>query len=227
MVHKYSFIYKKDDKLSFLKILIKLNEVNLDERMLDLNENKIQFEYDKVLLVASVPQIIASIAMIILYNKNPMPANVAEVERVSNKTDGKPVKILTKTFKYYWLLMKNNNYWSMALSWGSIQGINVAFLITVPGLISQDSNIFKLFATYIDRVYRIDSLRVHPRLNMITDDINMTIGYLMLSFFTSGFIGAICAGILVDKLKRFKIIALGFICLCKSFYIFYNHFLKL
>ena len=120
--------------------------------MLDLNEKKIQFEYDNVLLVASVPQIIASIAMIILYNENPMPANVAEVERVSNQIDGKPVKILTKTFKYYWLLMKNKNYWSMALSWGSIQGINVAFLITVPGLISQDSKIFKLFAMYIDRL---------------------------------------------------------------------------
>ena len=45
---------------------------------------------------------------------------------------------------------------------------------------------------------------------MKKDDVNVTIGYLMLALFVGGFIGAILAGSLVDKFKKFKMIA--FIC---------------
>ena len=37
----------------------------------------------------------------------------------------------------------------------------------------------------------------------------------MLAFFSCGFFGTICAGIMVDKFKKFKLIALGSIVLCK------------
>ena len=38
----------------------------------------------------------------------------------------------------------------------------------------------------------------------------------MFAFFTSGFLGAMCAGVMVDKFKKFKMTALGFVVLCKK-----------
>ena len=57
---------------------------------------------------------------------------------------------------------------------------------------------------------KLFAIRFYDRLNLKKDDVNVTIGYLMLALFVGGFIGAILAGSLVDKFKKFKMIA--FIC---------------
>ena len=103
---------------------------------IDLDDEKFQSEFDHLLLLSTIPQIVTSVTMIFLYHKNPIPANQAELQRVANKVDGDPVKILGQTLKHYWILIKNRNYWSMLLSWGFLQGMNLAFYITVPTLIS-------------------------------------------------------------------------------------------
>ena len=102
---------------------------------------KSQSEFDKLLLLSTVPQIIVALAMIFMYHKNPLPANLAEVRRVANKIGRKPVQVLTQTFKYYWILLKNRNYWLMALSWVFLQGMNTVFFITTPKLLRKDLKI--------------------------------------------------------------------------------------
>ena len=57
---------------------------------------------------------------------------------------------------------------------------------------------------------KLFAIRFYDRLNLKKDDVNITIGYLMLALFIGGFIGAILAGLLVDKFKKFKMIS--FIC---------------
>ena len=106
---------------------------------------KSQSEFDKLLLLSTVPQIIVALAMIFMYHKNPIPANLAEVRRVANKIDRKPVQVLTQTFKYYWILLKNRNYWLMALSWVFLQGMNTVFYITTPKLLRKDLKMLKFF----------------------------------------------------------------------------------
>ena len=106
---------------------------------MDIDDEKFQSEFDQLLLLSTIPQIVTSVTMIFLYHKNPIPANQAELQRVANKVDSDPLKILTQTLKYYWILIKNRNYWSMLLSWGFLQGMNLAFNIIFPTLISQGS----------------------------------------------------------------------------------------
>ena len=117
-----------------------MNNVETDT-ILD-NEN-FQSEFDVVLFVTTIPQIITSFAMIFLYNNDPTPANLAAVQRLSSKISGKPFQMLTETLKYYWTLIRTFNYSLLIISWGSLHGMNAAFLITFPGLISQSSrNVF-------------------------------------------------------------------------------------
>ena len=134
-----------------------MNEANDAKMEIDLDHEKIQSEFDQLLLFSTIPQIILAVAMIFLYHKNPIPANQAEVQRVANKYDGNPLQILTQTLKYYWILIKNRNYWSMLLSWGFPQGMNIAFYITFPTLVSQGSkkNSIVPYREIINYVFKI------------------------------------------------------------------------